>query len=96
MESFSPYSQEVRVRVSSVEKKLWGSKNPEYGLFKKSHPIKKETYFFVLFQFLLHDNSYFCLVLRIQDKKWNRGHKIINLAAKVLIFITSKLIDLAT
>ena len=30
-------------------KKLWVSKNPEKGLFKKSQPIKKDTYFFILF-----------------------------------------------
>ena len=34
-------------------KKLWGSKNPENGLFKKSEPIKKETYFFILFCFYI-------------------------------------------
>ena len=32
-------------------KKIWGSKNPENGFFKKSQPIKKETYFCVLFWF---------------------------------------------
>ena len=35
----------------------------------------------------------------MREKKCNRGHKIMNLAVKVLIFktlITSKLIDLAT
>ena len=35
------------------KKKLWISKNPENGLFKKSQPIKKETYFFVLFCFYI-------------------------------------------
>ena len=35
--------------LSYVEKKLWGSKNPENILFKKSQPIKKETYFFFFF-----------------------------------------------
>jgi hypothetical protein len=70
---------------------------------KKSHLIKKDTYFFVLFLFLLQDDSYSCLVLKFQVYKLkiaiHRGHKIINAAAKVLIFktlITSKLIDLAT
>ena len=37
--------------------KLWGSKNPENGLFQKSRPIKKDTYFFVLFLFLLQDKK---------------------------------------
>ena len=54
--------------LSYVEKKLQGSKNPENGLFKKSHSIKKET-FFILFLFLLQDNSYSCLVLQFQVPK---------------------------
>ena len=46
--------------ISYVEKKLWGSKNSENGLFQKSHPIRKETYFFVfLLLFPLQDNNYF-------------------------------------
>ena len=52
---------------------------------------KKRHVYFVLFLFLLQDNSHFCLYCSC-----NRGHKIINLAAKVLIFkklITSKQID---
>ena len=46
MESFSLY---IHILSSYVEKKLLGSKNPEKGLFKKSQPIKKETYFFFFF-----------------------------------------------
>ena len=53
--------------------------------------------------FLLQDNSYSCLVLKFQVSQLTiaiyRDHKIINAAAKVLIFktlITSKGIDLAT
>ena len=38
--------------LSYIEKKLWGSKNPENGSFKKSQPIKKETYCFFLFVFI--------------------------------------------
>ena len=40
MESFYTY-----IHILSrgyVEKKLWGSKNPENNLLKKNHPIKKE------------------------------------------------------
>jgi hypothetical protein len=36
-----------------LRKKLWGYKNPENGLFKKSLSIKKETYFFVIFCFYI-------------------------------------------
>ena len=43
-------------------KKVRGSKTSENGLFQKSDLIKKETYFFVLFLFLLQDSSYSCLV----------------------------------
>ena len=43
------FNQKRYWRKTYVEKKLWGSKNSENGLFKKSHLIKKETYF--LFQF---------------------------------------------
>ena len=71
MESFS-LSVYIFSRSKSfiiyVEKKLWGSKNPENGLFPKSH-IKKETYFFCSFLFLMQDNSNFCLVLKFQVSK---------------------------
>ena len=57
--------------------------------------------FFVLFKFLLQDNSHLFFVLKFKVSKLNckSGHKIINWVAKMLIFktpITSKLIDLAT
>ena len=52
--------------MSYVGKKLWGSKNLYIGLFQKSHSIKKESYFFVLFLFLLQYNSNFFLVLKFQ------------------------------
>ena len=55
--------------LSYVEKKLWGSKNPENTLFQKSHLIKRETYLFVLFLFMLQDISYSCLVLKFQGSK---------------------------
>ena len=68
MESFSLYIHILSRSyfLSYVEKKLWGSKNPENGLFKKSHPIKKDTYFFVLFCFYIKakwliKNLYFIL-----------------------------------
>ena len=54
MESFSLYfhilsrSQSFQ---SYVEKKFWGFKNPENGLFEKSHLIKKDTYFSFFFYF---------------------------------------------
>ena len=105
MESFSLYinifSRSYSF-LSYVEKKLWGSKNPGNGLFQKSPLIKKEAYFFVLFLYLLQENSYSCMVLKFQVSKLKileGGNKIINLAAKVLIFktlITLKLVDLAT
>ena len=69
MESFSLYIHILSRSLSFlnyVEKKLWGSKNPENGLFQKSHLIKKETIFFVLFLFLLQEISYSCLVLKFQ------------------------------
>jgi hypothetical protein len=50
MESFSIYIHILSRSysfLSSVEKKLWGSKNPGNGLFKKSQPLKKETYFYI-------------------------------------------------
>ena len=51
------------------KKKLWDSKNPENCMFQKSHLIKKETYFFDLFLFLLQDISYSSLVLKFQVSK---------------------------
>ena len=50
--------------------------------------IKKERYFFVLFLFLLQDNSYSFLVLKFQVSKLKIAIEVIsiNLAAKVLIF----------
>ena len=67
-------------------------------MFQKSQKEKKK---FVPFVFLLQENIYSCLGLKFQVSKSEiaRGHKIINLAAKVRIFktlITSKLIDLET
>ena len=59
----------MRCRRTYVLKKLWGSKNPENGLFQKSRPIKKETYLFFLILFLLQDNSFSCLVLKFQVSK---------------------------
>ena len=38
-------------------------------MFQKSHLFKKDTYFFVLFLFLLQDNSFSCLVLEFQVSK---------------------------
>ena len=80
-----------------------GSKNPENGLFQKSHTINKEIYFFVFFLFLLQDNSYSCSVLKFQMSKLKIAiEEVIKLSIwpqKVFIFktlITSKLIDLAT
>ena len=99
MESFSLY-----IHIFSrnyAEKKLLSSKNPENGLFQKSPSIKKDKYFFVLFLYLLQENSYSWFGFKISNvyvKNCNGGHKIINLATKVFIFkmlITSKLIDLA-
>ena len=52
MESFSLYIHifsRSESFLSCVEKKLWDSKNPENGLFKKSQPIKKDKYFFFNF-----------------------------------------------
>ena len=53
----------VRCRRTYVLKKLWGSKNPEYGMFQKSHLIKKDT-FFSSSSISLQENSYSCLVLK--------------------------------
>ena len=53
MESFSLYIDifsRSESFLSYVEKKLWGSKNPRNGLFKKSQS-KKKTYSFGLFCF---------------------------------------------
>ena len=62
------------------KKKLWGFKNPENGLFQKSHLFKKETYFFVLFLFLLQDISYSCLVLKFQVSKLKIAIEVIKLS----------------
>ena len=78
-----------------------GLLNSGKWLNPKSPPIKKETYFFVLFLFLLQDNSYSYLVLKFQVSNLKIAIEVIKLskmAAKVLIFktlVTSKLIDLA-
>jgi hypothetical protein len=51
--------------------------------------IKKERYFFVVFLFLLQDNSYYSLVLKFKVSKLKIAIEgSINLAAKVLIFKT--------
>ena len=63
-------------------KKLWGSKNPENGLFQKSHLVKKDTYFLVLFLFLLQDNSYSCLVLKFQFYKLKIPIEVIKLTMR--------------
>ena len=83
MESYSIFIYiflKSQIFLSYEEKKLWGSKNPENGLFQKSHPIKKETYFFVLFLFLLQDNSYSCLVLKLQVSKLKNAIEMINVS----------------
>ena len=73
MESFSIcihiYSRSQSF-LSYVEKKL----------FQKSHPIKKETNFFVLFLFLLLDNSYSFLVLKFQFSKLKIAIEVIKLS----------------
>ena len=51
------------------KKRLWSYKNPENGLFPKSHPIKEETYVFVLFLFLLQDNSHSSFVAKFRLSK---------------------------
>ena len=79
----------------------WSKKNflkESYGALEMACS-KKRHIFLYFFLFLLQDKDYSCFVLKFQVKNCNRGHKISNLAAKVLIFktlITSKLIDLAT
>ena len=67
-------------RLLKKLEKLWGSKNRENGLFQKSHLIKKVTYFFVLFLFLLQDNSYSCLVLKFKVSKLKIVIKVIKLS----------------
>jgi hypothetical protein len=69
---------------SHILKKLWGSKNPENGLFQKSHLIKKETYFFVLFLFMLQDNSYSCSVLRFKVSKLKIAIEVVKLSMRPL------------
>ena len=69
---------------SHILKKLWGSKNPENGLFQKSHLIKKETYFFVLFLFMLQDNSYSCPVLRFKVSKLKIAIEVVKLSMRPL------------
>ena len=81
---------------SHLLKKLWGSKNPKNGLFQKSHPMKKETYFFVLFLLLLQDNSYCCLVLKFQVSKLKNAIEVIKLSMRPQKGLFLKLIDLAT
>ena len=70
MESFSLYIHILPRSMnflSYVKKKLWGSKNPENGLFQESHLIKKETYFFCFFSISVADIiSYSCLFLKFQ------------------------------
>jgi hypothetical protein len=63
-------------------KKLWGSINPENGLFQKSHLIKKDIYFFVLFLYLLQDNSYSCLVLKFQVSKLKIAIEVIKISMR--------------
>ena len=82
MESFSLYIHifsKIKSFLSYLEKKLWGSKNSENGLFQKSHPIKKDTYFFILFLFLLQDHSYSCLVSKFQVSKLEIAIEVIKL-----------------
>ena len=83
MESFSLYIHILSRSLSFlsyVEKHLLSSKNPENGLFQKSHLIKKETYFFVLFLFLLQDISCSCLVLKFQVSKLKISIEVIKLS----------------
>ena len=47
---------------------------------QKSHLIKKEAYFFVLFLFLLQDNSYSCLVSKFQVSKLKIAIEVIKLS----------------
>ena len=46
-------------------KKLWGSKNPKMACSKKV-TLKERYIFFCSFLFLLQDNKYSCLVLKVQ------------------------------
>ena len=73
----------MKLELSKLcRKKLWGSNYPKNGLFKKSHLIKKETYFFVLFLFLLQDNNYSCLVLKFQVSKLKIAVEVIQLSMR--------------
>ena len=66
---------------------------------KKVTLSKREIFFFVLFLFLLQDNSHSCLGLKFQLSKLEIAIEVTKLAAKVRLFkmlITSKLIDLET
>ena len=65
-------------RSKLCKKKLWGSINPENGLFQKSHPIKKINIFFV--PFLLQDNSHSCLDLKFQVSKSKIVIEVTNLS----------------
>ena len=70
MESFSIYINifsRSQSFLSYVEKKLWGPKNPENGLFQKSQPVKK-------------DNSYSCLVFKFQESKLKLGIEVVKLS----------------
>ena len=49
-------------------------------MFQKSHPVKKETYIFVLFLFMMQNNSYSCLVLKFQVSKLKTAIEVIKLS----------------
>ena len=76
--------------LSYIEKNLWSSKNPENGLFQKSHFIKKDTYIFVLFLFLLQDNSYSFLALKFQISKLEIAIEVIKLLMRPQKYLFSK------
>ena len=85
MESFSLYIHifsRSKSFLSYVEKKIWGSKNPENGLFQKSHLIKRENFFLLLFLFLLQDISYSCLILKFQVSKLKIAKEVIQLSIR--------------
>ena len=70
---------------------------------KKVTLSKREIFFFILFLFLLHDNSYFCLGLKFQVSKLKIAIEVTKLSiwSQKCVFcfktlITSKLIDLGT
>ena len=77
MESFSLYIYSHFLKkldlLSYVDKKLLGSKNP---CSKKSPYQIRETKFFVLFLFLLQNESYSCLVLKFQVYKLQIGVEV--------------------